>query len=151
MVSSFLLLNAVDLSNTLKFAENELFNSRKIKFVKSAKWRNNNVPDLAGIYAIFDNDNRLIYIGESGNLRKRMSEIGRTVNHTFRKQIGFVYFGGEKCSRKYDDIIEKKLDNYFEENIYISFLPVNFGRLEIETYLVSRNQSTILNSVKKRK
>ena len=80
-----------------------------------------------------------------------MSEIGRTVNHTFRKQIGFVYFGGIKSSKKYDEVIESKLDKYFEDNIYISFLPVNFGRLEIESYLVSKNQSTILNSVKKRK
>mgnify|MGYP006167029049 CR=1 FL=1 len=135
----------------LKSFEKKLFETEKIKFVKSSKWRNDSVPDEAGIYAIYDNDKQLIYIGESGNLRKRMSEIGRTVNHTFRKQIGFVYFGGIKSSKKYDEVIESKLDKYFEDNIYISFLPVNFGRLEIESYLVSKNQSTILNSVKKRK
>ena len=145
------MVNLTVFSNKLELAEKALFNSEKIKFIKSLKWRRDNVPSEAGIYAIFDTNDRLIYIGESGNLRKRMSEISRTVNHTFRKQIGFVYFSGIKSSKKYDDIIESKLDLYFEENIFISFLPVNFGRLEIETYLVSRNQNTILNSIKKRK
>lgn len=144
-------LSQCELKEILEKAENELFNSKRIQFKKCKDWRKYNVPNEAGIYAIFENDNILIYIGESGNLKDRMNEINRTVNHSFRKQFGHLRFNGIKSRKKFTDDIETLLDVYFAENLFVSFLEVNFGRLEIETYLISKHQEKVINSVKKRK
>ncbi|WP_158974291.1 GIY-YIG nuclease family protein [Cellulophaga sp. L1A9] len=140
-----------ELKEMLEKAEDELFNSKRIKFKKCKDWRKDNVPSEAGVYAIFENDNDLIYIGESGNLKDRMNEINRTVNHSFRKQFGHLRYNGIKSRKKFTDDIETLLDDYFSENLFVSLLPVNFGRLEIETYLISKYQDKVINSVKKRK
>lgn len=143
-------LTKEELHELSDFIEAKLI-SNKIKYIKSKSWREKNIPNKAGIYLLFDDIGNILYVGESGNLHERISELGRTVNHTFRKQIGYLYFGGVKNTKKFDNLIESKIDKFFEEKIYISSLEVSFGRLEIETYLVSKNQKTILNSVKKRK
>ena len=105
---------------------------------------------MPAIYALFESE-KLIYIGETGDLQKRMCDITRTVNHSFRKQIGHRKFMGEKSSKKFLPEIEVLLDKYFDEELYITFIEVNFGRLEIETYLIDKFQQQIINSEKKRK
>lgn len=144
-------LSQTKLNSTFENAENQLMHSNRLKFKKCKNWRNENVPDEAGIYAIFENENELIYIGESGNLKDRMNEINRTVNHSFRKQFGHLRYNGIKSRKKFTDDVELLLDEYFANNLYVSFLPINFGRLEIETYLIDKYQEKIFNSVKKRK
>ena len=47
--------------------------------------------------------------------------------------------------------VENQLDDFFNNILHVSFLKVNFGRLEIETYIVTKYQNVILNSEKKRK
>lgn len=131
-------------------AEYELLNGVKIKLERTLEWRNKYLQDLPGLYAIFEQE-KLIYVGETGNLRKRMSDITRTVNHSFRKQIGVRNFSGLKSSRKFADDIELLLDQYFDEQLYISFIELNFGRLEIEAYLIDKFYSQLINSPKKRK
>lgn len=131
-------------------AESILLSAEKTKFERNLTWRKNYLKNVPGIYALFEN-NELIYVGETGDLLKRMSDITRTVNHSFRKQIGAKKFNGVKSSKKFDDKTEELLDKYFDDNLYITFIEVNFGRLEIETYLVDKYQSQIINSEKKRK
>lgn len=140
-----------ELENTFKNAENQLLNSNRIKFKKCKNWRKDNVPNEPGIYAIFENNNELIYIGESGNLKDRMNEINRTVNHSFRKQFGHIRFNGIKSRIKFNNEVEILLDDYFANNLYVSFLPINFGRLEIETFLIDKYQEKLFNSIKRRK
>lgn len=144
-------LSQTELNRILEKAESELFNLKPIKFKKCKEWRKDKVPNEPGIYAIFENGDRLIYIGESGNLKDRMNEINRTVNHSFRKQFGHLRFNGIKSTKKFADDIEILLDEYFVNNLYVSFLPINFGRLEIETFLIGKYQEKVINSVKKRK
>lgn len=139
------------LNETFLKAEKELLNSKRFKFKKSKDWRDENIPAKSGIYAIFNEKNELMYIGESGNINPRMDEINRTVNHSFRKQLGAKMFGGIKSKKKFKESIEKKLDEYFDKYVYVSFLLVNFGRLEIETYLIDKHQDKLYNSEKKRK
>lgn len=131
--------------------ENLLQVAEKIKFEKSSKWRDEKIPNYPGVYALFEKDGKLVYIGESGNLRKRMNEINRTVNHSFRKQTGHSKFNGIKSSKKYDIEIETKLDLYFAEELFVSYIEVCFGRLEIEEFIITNNQKSLTNSVKKRK
>lgn len=143
--------NKIELNKIFEKAEKELFDSKRIKFKKCKDWRKENVPNEAGIYAIFEKENELLYIGESGNLKDRMGEINRTVNHSFRKQFGHLRYNGIKSRKKFTDDIEILLDEYFANDLFVSFLPVNLGRLEIETHLITKFQENLMNSIKKRK
>ncbi|WJJ96511.1 GIY-YIG nuclease family protein [Algibacter luteus] len=140
-----------ELLDTLHLAQEKLLRAERHKFIKSAEWRRNTIPDSPGIYALFEKNNKLLYIGESGNLRKRMSEINRTVNHSFRKQIGHQKFNGIKTSKKFNDLVESKLDEYFNDELYVAFIEVFFGRLEIEAFLISNHQQFLINSMSERK
>lgn len=139
-----------ELYTILNGFEKKLFDSEKIKFERNQIWRRKHLKNVPGIYALFEDDN-LKYVGETGDLLKRMSDITRTVNHSFRKQIGAEKFSGIKSSKKFGIEIEKSLDDFFDNNLYIKFIEVNFGRLEIETYLVDKFQNQIINSKKIRK
>lgn len=145
------LLNNNELNEILSTSERKLFRSEKLKFKKDKTWRENSIPSSPGVYALYEGTEKLLYIGETGNLRARMNEINRTVNHSFRKQLGFARFAGVKSRKKFDDEVEKKLDLFFDEDLYVSYIEVNFGRLEIETAIISNNQTGLLNSEKKRK
>ena len=65
------------LDEFLSSAESALLGATKIKFERNLSWRRNYIPDSPGVYAFFDK-NSLIYIGESSNLRARMSDVCRT-------------------------------------------------------------------------
>ncbi|GGF06415.1 GIY-YIG nuclease family protein [Flavobacterium limi] len=140
-----------EILDVLHLAQENLLRAERIKFEKCKHWRKNKIPNSPGVYALFEKDNKLLYIGESGNLQDRMNEINRTVNHSFRKQIGFLRYNGVKSSKKYDADIETKLDTYFAEELYVAFIEVYYGRLEIEEFIISNHQDYLINSVKKRK
>ena len=76
-----------ELYKNLILAEKLLLKSPKIKFERTLSWRKQYFKSVSGIYVIFETSDNIIYIGETGNLYKRMSDIDitRTVNHTFRK------------------------------------------------------------------
>lgn len=159
MGESSFILEDIELKLLLKRAESILLEqSRRIRFEKCNDWRKNSVPNGPGVYVIFDSDGTMLYVGESGKVKERMSDITRTANHSFRRELGVRRFNGElarkengKRANKFIDDIEQLLDDYFVNNLYISFLEVNFGRLEIENYLVDKNKETIYNSETKRK
>lgn len=139
-----------ELYKVLIKAEKQLFTSPRIKLERTLLWRKEYLTHIPAVYAIFEND-KLIYIGETGDLLKRMSDFTRTVNHSFRKQIGHRLFSGIKSTKKFNDDIELKLDKYFDETLYIQFIEVNFGRLEIETYLIDKYKEQVINAPKNRK
>lgn len=147
--SYYLIKEALD--NVFSEAEDKLINSQSIKFKKCTIWRNTFIPPKPGVYILFDDNHKILYVGESGNLNARLNEINRTVNHSFRRELGCRMFKVLKSRRKYEPEIETLLDKFFEDKLYVSFLEVNFGRLEIETYLISKYESEIYNSKKKRK
>lgn len=139
------------LAEQLEHSRKILLSGSKIKFKKCRHWRLDNIPPVPGVYAFFDGDGNILYVGESGNLWERMNEVNRTVNHSFRRQIGNVKFHGIKSGKKFCAEVESQLDDYFDTYLYVSFIEVNFGRLEIETYIITYYQELLLNSVKKRK
>ena len=144
-------LPSEELLDVLHLAQEQLLRTERIKFEKNRIWRENRVPNSPGVYALFEKDNRILYIGESGNLRERMNEINRTVNHSFRKQLGYSRFGGVKSTKKFESDVESKLDLFFAEELYVAFIEVYFGRLEIEAFLIANHQKIITNSLSKRK
>ena len=47
----------------------------------------NTIPSKAGVYA-FKQDNKVVYVGETGNLRGRMKDLLDSRHHTIRRSIG---------------------------------------------------------------
>ncbi|SNR50942.1 hypothetical protein SAMN06265371_104136 [Lutibacter agarilyticus] len=123
--------------------------SNRISFTYETNWNKENFPKAPGVYAAFENDD-LIYIGQTAELKSRMSDIRRTYNHTLRKKLGKKEFDGELIKNKFSDEIEEKLTNYMVENISFSFQEISFGRLEVESQLVKKydqkNGVKLLNS-----
>ena len=130
--------------------EEELFNSIAIKFNFDKKW-SSNFPSKAGIYAIYDID-KLVYVGETANLKERMKEVKRTYNHSFRKKLGkFLVEGSKVVNGKFEETLELELNDYYLERINFRYKELNFGRLEVESYLIHRHcDNGLLNSVGKR-
>lgn len=79
-------LTEIKLNEIYSTADNLLKTNPRITFSFDRKW-SDKFPSRAGVYAIFYND-QLFYIGESANLKERMKEIKRTVNHSFRRKLG---------------------------------------------------------------
>ena len=113
-------------------------------------------PNVAGVYSIFDN-NKLIYIGESGNLKKRLKDLRRTKNHSFRRKLGELLFSHLKTYKpattvdNFPSNIETKLNLYVEQNLYIKPAPINLGRTEVEEQAIEKNKNKLLNTRGKRK
>jgi hypothetical protein len=143
-----MILNKVDFDNQIKKAKSELLSNPKFKFNKVNKWCDSLEP-LPGIYGIFI-DNELKYIGETANFKARMRELHRTYNHSFRKKLGRS-LNANLIKNTYHPEVERELDIIFEKSVSVSFVHINYGRLEIETKLVSELQSELFNSIKKRK
>ncbi|WP_140204438.1 hypothetical protein [Vibrio parahaemolyticus] len=102
--------------------------------------RLNHAPNEAGIYGVFSED-RLVYVGESGCVRKRMRDIGSTYNHTLRRTIGTEMFESlpdyqpASSKKKFPEKMENLLNEHFS-NLEVSFVSIDFGRTETEEYLV---------------
>lgn len=130
--------------------EKELLDAEKIKFSFDRNW-SSTFPSKAGIYAIFDKDT-LVYVGETANLKERMKEVKRTYNHSFRKKLGRHIQENAKITKgKFEESLELKLNEYYLRRITFTYKELNFGRLEVESYLIQRNHSKrLLNSLGKR-
>lgn len=124
-----------------KYEEDLLSPEGRMNIELNSEWFKG-IANSAGVYAIFDSK-RPIYIGETGSLRKRTKDLRDTRNHTLRRLIGEKQFshleGYEKASsrRKYaphiEDLVVKALCK-----MEVKFLPVNFGRKEIEEHLTAK-------------
>ena len=79
-----------------------------------------------------------------------MKDLKNTYNHTLRRKLGFLFFENALLTgNKFSPDIENRLNLIFENCINVSFITVNFGRSEIENYLISMNQN-LLNSISRR-
>ena len=122
-------------------------------FQLDTQW-NKGVPTESGVYAFFDKD-KIIYIGETGSLKGRMSDVRRTVNHTLRRTIGNKLFSNTKdfnkatSKKKFPEHIEILINEYMEK-LYVTMIPISFGRAEIEEYLIEK-YNPVFNTKTKRK
>lgn len=93
---------------------------------------------------------KIIYVGETANLKDRMKDLGRTYNHTLRRSIGQEIIGKKVTNKdKYTDEEEKRINEYFQKNIKLSFIIIPFGRKELEEQII-KNYNPIYNKPKKR-
>ena len=81
-----------------------------------------------------------------------MKEVKRTYNHSFRRKLGkFLVEGSKVVKGKFEETLELKLNDYYIDRIQFAYKKLNFGRLEVESYLIHRyHEKGLLNSRGKR-
>ena len=115
----------------------------------------NKFPKEACVYLIKEND-EICYVGETGLLRSRMKDLLDTRNHVLRRKIGNIKYkdhpGFEKAtsSKKFNPIIEGKLNRWIETHLKVSILVVALGRKELEEYIYNKYNKPKYNSKGKR-
>ena len=93
-------------------------------------------PDVGGVYAVFKGQ-KLLYVGESADLRHRLGNLKRTRTHTLRRSVGKECFHASIGAKgKFPDRIEARLDQFLFRKCRYCFLPVRFGRKEIESWSI---------------
>ena len=117
------------------------------------------IPNLAGVYVLKQSDNnRIVYVGETGSLRGRMKDLLDTRHHTVRRTIGEKYFfeidGFEKATSrvKFPNHIETLVNEHISTKLLIAYIEVKLGRKELEELIqLSIDSAFKLNKRGKRK
>lgn len=128
---------------------------KRKKVVLTREWAKQ-FDKLRGVYFIFEMD-ELKYVGETGSLKGRMSDLLNTRNHTLRRSIGERMFLKEKGYQKanskqsYIPPIEKKLNDYIEANLSVSCLPLEIGRKEFEEWVIESNPNILFYNKRKKR
>lgn len=97
------------------------------------------IPLDPGVYVFWDRETGTPkYVGETSSLLFRMRDVGRRVNHTFPRKIS-NQLGLNAIS---DEDLSRVISQRFE----LSFIPVHFGRAELEEYLVLKWRLFLINT-----
>ena len=119
-----------------------LMGGPRTPFLLTREWARR-FPRDSGVYAVFDDD-RLIYLGETGCIALRMADFLRSQNHVLRRSIGNTMFQDEPgfrkatSSRRFPEPIEERLVKYIETHLSVTAVIVYFGRTEIEEHLAAK-------------
>lgn len=129
---------ACDPRQVLPAIERRLMRLPRRRVLANARWADD-VPNLAGLYAIWDRKLRtIVYVGETSDLRSRFHDLRRAVNHTFtNKMREYLKLG----ARATDIQVARAMARRFE----LAFLAIPFGRSEAEEYLVLRYRKSLIN------
>lgn len=101
-------------------------------------------PKEAGVYVLFESG-ELVYAGETGSIRGRMTDYLDTRHHTVRRKIGALNFSKVKgfesanSKLKFPAHIEKLVINWLEKKVELCYLVVDLGRKELEEYIISEH------------
>ena len=94
-------------------------------------------PSAPGVY-LFQYKGKIIYVGETGNLRGRMKDMLNTKNHTLRRNIGNKLYCSIKgfqqatSRRSFIAVIEDMLNTHIQTHLTVCCMPVPLGRKELE-------------------
>lgn len=147
----------MDIDKYLGKLKNDLLNNSHWKDASlTTEWANT-FPDEAGVYALREN-NQIIYVGETGNIKGRMKDLLDSRHHTVRRTIGERHFskikGFKKATTrlKFPAKIEEMVNTYIQKNIQVSCVEVPLGRKELEELVEAKIHKDIrLNKRGKRK
>lgn len=126
-----------EIQKQLRRLEGRLQRAPKIKPFSSHEWAA--VPATPGVYAIWRvRSRKLAYVGQTANLKKRMRDLTRCLNHTARRKLA--------AELGFDGTDEPTLSTAIGEGFRVSYLAIAFGRVELEEYLTFRYRGSLLNS-----
>lgn len=132
------------IQSELKRLENRLLKAKRQSLLVAENWREF-IPPKPGVYILWNDKNgNPMYVGETANLHKRMSDLRRNVNHTFRRQVIKLWRATVTSDAEVSKMISKKCK--------LSFAVVEFGRKELEERLVGAwgDKYNLLNKPAKR-
>lgn len=124
--------------------EKYLFDSEHWQEMKLTRQWAKSFPDGSGVYMLFE-DGKLVYVGESGSLSGRLTDMLNSRHHTVRRALGEIRFkdvpGYAKAtsSIKYPERIEKMVEETMR-SFKICVLPIPFGRKEFEEYAEAKHK-----------
>jgi hypothetical protein len=122
--------------------EREIRAASTIRPFRTRNWAHE-VPPEPGVYVVWNARSRVpAYVGETTSLRHRMSDLGRMVNHTFRRWVA--------AQLNVDGRDVASLSAVMSRKYVLSFIEVQLGRAELEDYLRLRWRDTIANKPAKR-
>ncbi len=129
---------STDLRGMLLDYEKRLLHAPRRRLLASLEW-DVDVPHLPGVYAIWDYlQGHLVYVGETSDLKSRFGDLRRSVNHTFRRKArAYLRLGANAPEIQLTAAMAKAFE--------LAFLPIAFGRSEIEEYLVLRYRDSLVN------
>ena len=137
------MLSDEQIQSYLEGIEDKLIKSEDKKKIKlSSDWVNG-FPSKPGIYVAFEGE-KIVYAGETGNIRGRMRDLQDSRHHTLRRNIGRHNFSSEvgyedaNIKKKFPKHIEEKVDHWLRERIKISALPIKLGRKELEEKIIEK-------------
>lgn len=125
--------------------EHELLIEQERVAVKLTREWAGRFPKRSAVYVLRE-DNEICYVGETGSMRGRMTDLLDTRNHTIRRNLGTALFSNhhsfEKASskKKFSDEIEVLLNGHIEAHLTVSYLLVELGRKELEERLFGKFQ-----------
>ncbi len=137
------MLSHKQIESHLEDMENRLIrNGNKKKVDLTIDWAKD-FPEEPGVYVVFEN-RKVVYVGETGNIRGRMKDLRDSRHHSLRRNIGRANFSTLKgyknanSKEKFPPHIEKKVEDWLKEKIKISVLSTKLGRKELEEKIVQR-------------
>lgn len=151
------MITQIEIENYLTFLESTLMNEERWMSIDFTKRWIKDIPKQAGVYMIRE-DVHIIYVGETGNLKKRMNDFCDSRHHTLRRTLGKKHFSQlphfkyASSKEKFPEEIEILLNEYIQKKIKISFIVVELGRKELEEFIECKlNADCKLNKRGKRK
>jgi hypothetical protein len=122
--------------------ERELKTAPRRGLCESAGWAAD-IPAIGGVYAVWAREPKApVYVGSTVCLRDRMRDIGRKVNHTCLRKLARVL--------NLENATERELSKELAKLYTLSFIAIDFGRVEFEEYLSLRWKGKLLNSPSRR-
>jgi predicted GIY-YIG superfamily endonuclease len=128
-----------DFADILKQGETKLFMS------KFYPWFNLTTKSNAGLYLVKDKSDKLIYIGESSDTSERIATHSqRTYFSALRRHVGteILRFDLKEINNKkryFSDNEDKKVTDFLK-SCNAAVFDVNFGRYELEEYLIKKHR-----------
>ncbi|WP_196887902.1 GIY-YIG nuclease family protein [Aureivirga sp. CE67] len=128
----------------LKLEQSLLIESERHSIDLTRNWAKS-FPNESAVY-LFREDGEICYVGETGSIRGRMSDILNTKNHSVRRNLGNTHYTTEpdyeKASSKksFSGNIEQMLNERIENHLTMSYIIVDLGRKELEERLFEKLQ-----------
>lgn len=123
-----------------KLVKKLVSNKNKIKIGLTREWARQ-FPSEAGVYVLFE-AGELVYVGETGSIKERMTDYLDTRHHTVRRKIGKFNFSNIKGYKsatsklKFPPHIEKMVEDWLKEKIKLCYVVVSLGRKELEEKII---------------
>ena len=147
----------MDEKKYLEKLRQKLFRQDNFRQVTMTREWAKEIPSKAGVYVFKDNE-KIVYVGETGNLRGRMKDLLDSRHHTIRRTIGVKFYstidGFVKATTKFKfpEHIEILVNGHICEKLLLAYVEVSLGRKELEEMIESNIDKEVrLNKRGKRK